>query len=457
MPIACTDVQHAPRFDAFVMVDWSAASSPGREGGQPNGIWVATGAPGRPDEVRPFRTRADATAWLIATCARLADEGRRVLLGVDFSFGYPAGTAAALGAPPRATPWRWMWDLLALEVADDAANDNDRFSAASDLNARMDAGSGPFWGHPPTRLHADLAPTKGAYPVSVRGRSELAEFRRTELALRERGHHPKSVWQLSGAGAVGSQSLLGIPRLRQIRRAASLSTRCTVWPLETGFADPLEGLEGGRVVVAEVYPSMIEPAEGSHPVRDAAQVLALVAAYRAMADSGALAAAFAGPTASGADVASLVDEEGWILDVVAPVLEPEEARGLWDWEAEDVVNRDEGADGGGGPGPDAPRRAQRGRLRSAGEAPEEGESSADLARVGSARIVEILSSATPDRTPYDQAEDEWVVVLEGRAELEVDGEHVDLEAGDWLLLPARTAHRVLSTAPGTRWLAVHGR
>ena len=70
-------------------------------------------------------------------------------------------------------------------------------------------------------------------------------------------------------------------------------------------------------------------------------------------------------------------------------------------------------------------------------------------------IEEITSSATPDPTAYDQAQDEWVLVLEGRASLDVDGTTVTLAADEWLLLPARTKHRVLHTEPGTRWLAVH--
>jgi cupin 2 domain-containing protein len=56
---------------------------------------------------------------------------------------------------------------------------------------------------------------------------------------------------------------------------------------------------------------------------------------------------------------------------------------------------------------------------------------------------------------YDQTQDEWVVLLEGEAELEVAGRHVRLRAGDWLVLPAHTSHRVLATSAGARWLAVH--
>jgi cupin 2 domain-containing protein len=56
---------------------------------------------------------------------------------------------------------------------------------------------------------------------------------------------------------------------------------------------------------------------------------------------------------------------------------------------------------------------------------------------------------------YVQVQDEWVVVLDGEAVLEVDGAEVRLARGDWVLLPAAKPHRVLMTAAGTRWLAVH--
>ncbi len=90
-----------------------------------------------------------------------------------------------------------------------------------------------------------------------------------------------------------------------------------------------------------------------------------------------------------------------------------------------------------------------------GPAPSDGERFEDVARLGSVRIEAIVSSATPEPTVYVQDHDEWVLVLEGRATLDVDGARVDLEAGSWVLLPARTRHRVLQTDAGTRWLALH--
>jgi quercetin dioxygenase-like cupin family protein len=97
----------------------------------------------------------------------------------------------------------------------------------------------------------------------------------------------------------------------------------------------------------------------------------------------------------------------------------------------------------------------RGHLAPASAAPATGEQIDVLVRRGGAVIEHILSSAAAEPADYDQDHDEWVLVVEGSATLDVDGERVDLAAGDWLLLPARRRHRVLATAAGTRWLAVH--
>ncbi len=70
-------------------------------------------------------------------------------------------------------------------------------------------------------------------------------------------------------------------------------------------------------------------------------------------------------------------------------------------------------------------------------------------------VEQIISSSSPDPVEYLQVQDEWVVVLEGAAVLDVDGTEVSLGAGDWVLLPAATPHRVPMTEAGTRWLAVH--
>ena len=56
---------------------------------------------------------------------------------------------------------------------------------------------------------------------------------------------------------------------------------------------------------------------------------------------------------------------------------------------------------------------------------------------------------------YDQAEDEWVIVLRGQATLEFEGDEcVELREGDFLTVPRHVKHRVQETGPQTVWLAV---
>jgi len=98
---------------------------------------------------------------------------------------------------------------------------------------------------------------------------------------------------------------------------------------------------------------------------------------------------------------------------------------------------------------------QRGNLFVAAQPPAAGEHFETLASLPGARIERILSSAAPGLDTYDQAHDEWVVLLSGEARLEVAGEVLELRAGDHVLLPARTPHRVLATSHGALWLAVH--
>ena len=76
------------------------------------------------------------------------------------------------------------------------------------------------------------------------------------------------------------------------------------------------------------------------------------------------------------------------------------------------------------------------------------------------RIERIVSRGhrSPEGFWYDQAWDEWVLVVRGSAALELEGKPaVELGPGDHLLIPSGTRHRVVRTdADGdTIWLAVH--
>ena len=75
------------------------------------------------------------------------------------------------------------------------------------------------------------------------------------------------------------------------------------------------------------------------------------------------------------------------------------------------------------------------------------------------RIERIVSygQASPDGYWYDQNWDEWVLLLKGSAELDLDGRIVELKPGDHLMIPAGLRHRVLKTdlEKPTIWLAIH--
>jgi catechol 2,3-dioxygenase-like lactoylglutathione lyase family enzyme len=93
----------------------------------------------------------------------------------------------------------------------------------------------------------------------------------------------------------------------------------------------------------------------------------------------------------------------------------------------------------------------------AADAPASGETFEALAQLAGTTVERIVSSSAPATEPYDQAHDEWVVLLRGAAELEVAGQRAKLKPGDHVTLPAHTPHRVLTTTAGTLWLAVHVR
>ncbi len=105
--------------------------------------------------------------------------------------------------------------------------------------------------------------------------------------------------------------------------------------------------------------------------------------------------------------------------------------------------------------PPAPGDIVRGRLLPTTSAPREGERVDVLVSAEDTIIEHILSGSLARPVEFLQDHIEWVVVLAGGAQLDVAGERVDLSPGEWVLIPAETPHRVMSTQAGTEWLAVH--
>jgi mannose-6-phosphate isomerase-like protein (cupin superfamily) len=96
----------------------------------------------------------------------------------------------------------------------------------------------------------------------------------------------------------------------------------------------------------------------------------------------------------------------------------------------------------------------RGRLRDPADAPAAGETTEVLATVGDAVVEQILSGRLDAPLDFRGTVDEWVMLVAGRAELDVAGTPVHLATGEWLLIRAGTAHRLLATEPGTSWITV---
>jgi cupin 2 domain-containing protein len=83
----------------------------------------------------------------------------------------------------------------------------------------------------------------------------------------------------------------------------------------------------------------------------------------------------------------------------------------------------------------------------------------ELLRDRSVRIERIVSrgQSSPPDFWYDQEDDEWILVVAGKASLKIEGQpEMWLGPGDTLHLPAHIRHRVEWTDPqqDTIWLAV---
>jgi hypothetical protein len=296
-------------FGAYVILDYSAAE--GKKTGE-SSVWIGV----MKRDVR-FRlsyeshnpaTRAEALTLLKSILADLHKRGDRIFVGVDFSLGFPRGTAAKLAL--NGTPWSAMWDFLAKNIVDKPDNTNNRFAVAAKMNRLMTDDAYPFWGCPKSAAQKWLSTLKpasfGAFP----------EYRLSEEAARAssvKTAQPKSLWQMHGAGVVGGQSMLGIVAVKTLRE--TLGDKAKIWPFETGFEALTEAnLEGADTVIAEVYPSLYPGDPEAGEVKDATQVRLTAKTFAEMDDKGEFAVLFGAPKGlSETDLAIASTEEGWIL------------------------------------------------------------------------------------------------------------------------------------------------
>ena len=83
----------------------------------------------------------------------------------------------------------------------------------------------------------------------------------------------------------------------------------------------------------------------------------------------------------------------------------------------------------------------------------------ELLQKDGVRIERITSmgQVSPEGFWYEQEENEWLMLLEGEARLQLEsGEEISLKRGDTYFLPALKKHRVsyTSTEPICLWLAI---
>lgn len=303
-------------FDVYLFIDWSARNVLSPASPSSDSIWVGELAPPAEPSETYCRSREEATFHVRGRLADHVDHGRRVLVGFDFPYGYPAGLAAGLGLDGR-EPWRAIWDLLGDELTDDAKNKSNRFAVAHLLNGRMGEGPGPFWGCPAAATTNCLTSTmKGLFEFPFA--TALGQLRRLRLTEKAIGG-VQETWKLAGAGSVGSQALVGIPRVRALRDDSSLAEVSTVWPFETGFTASPAPDRGPFVLHAEIWPGIIKPADlaaekaTTNVIHDQAQVRLMCRWAFIRDQQGSLGPWFDSTKLSEGELRAAVNEEGWIL------------------------------------------------------------------------------------------------------------------------------------------------
>jgi len=176
-----------------VAVDWS-----GKLKGAAESLWQAEVCDGKLTELRNGLPRGE----LITKLIELAGEDSRMVVGLDFAFSFPAWWCEEEGWSSGKDVWAAMGHR------------------GEEL---LEACEAPFWGCPGKR---------NPHP-----KSRL--YRRTERG--EGATRPKSVFQIGGAGAVGTGSVRGMPHLLTLAENGF-----GIWPFSDGWP---------RVV--EIYPRVL--------------------------------------------------------------------------------------------------------------------------------------------------------------------------------------------------------
>ena len=233
-------------FDTVLVVDWSGGNDRGQAPAQ-DAIWACLIRQGTVQEPLYFRNRQTAEAWITATLDAEIAAQRRVFAGFDFAFSYPDGFGKALTQNDDPLS---VWDWLEAKITD-SPSANNRFEIAGEINAIF-GGNGPFWGN--ARPNVDI---EGLPRTKANYRNPFADKRGTDRLAKG----SFSPWQLAGAGAVGSQTLMGLPMLARLRR--KYQGNIGVWPFE-----PVSS----AITLAEIWPTLFTTPTPDGMIKDAWQV-----------------------------------------------------------------------------------------------------------------------------------------------------------------------------------------
>ncbi|MGQ0531072.1 MAG: cobalamin biosynthesis protein CbiG [Caulobacteraceae bacterium] len=287
-------------FQAYVMVDWSAASKPATG---PDSIWIGVLKRNvrfqMAFEAHNPPTRVEAEKFLNNVLDDLRRKRERALVGFDFPLGFPRGTAAALKLSGE--PWRALMEFAAKEVKDKPDNTNNRFQVGAKMNRLMTGEAFPFWGAPARDEQTMLS----AKRPREHGPDDLPELRFADEAAKG----ASSIWKLYYQGSVGGQALTGLPVVKRLRNARAAK----IWPFETGWK-PLTAADvaDADALFAEVYPAMFATKPAAGEIKDQAQVRGACGRFNALDEKGQLGPLF-GPPKEHVRREIVENEEGWIL------------------------------------------------------------------------------------------------------------------------------------------------
>jgi hypothetical protein len=181
----------------IIAVDWSGAKT-----GAARKIWLAEAREGVLLRLEGGRDRAELVRELI----ELKRGGDQLVVGLDFGFSFPAWFMRERGFASASDAWRWLSEA----------------GCADEVLATCEP---PFWG-----------------AAAKRRPDGVCQYRRTEFAVQaSESVRPKSVFQIGGAGAVGTGSIRGMCALHELHDAG-----CAVWPFN----------EASGTTAIEIYPRL---------------------------------------------------------------------------------------------------------------------------------------------------------------------------------------------------------